>query len=774
MIALHENEKRDCHMKFKTLTLLGLLILMAAYNSPTSGSTNGTILNQDIEFNAANFAEGSGTGFIVTDDGLTLAADAVTAVYTSPVIKTPFPFNAAVPRWLAAIPEMASLELQVRTKTAAGNWSDWFHIHENHDWTLPEDLDVTGEMVTVPAEDTRHDFLQYEVSFGRFEGDPAPVLQQLTITIIDSTDGPTTEEMLAQQAALDAARPDSSQATTGYPRPSVISRGVWCLSADCNYTSGLAYSPATHMVVHHTVSSNSSSDWSAVVRAIWNYHTYTKGWGDIGYNYLVDRNGVIYEGHMNQDYWNLDVIGTHAADANAGSMGVSLIGTYTTAAEYPVYDVPPPAMQTAAANLMAWKADQRNIDVYSASRLVNMSWGLPHVMGHRDVYGGTATVCPGGNAYALLPHFRDEIAQRMNFVTPYIHVDELSSAFTKSNNNWYEGPRGCGNSGHSYYTWNVNSANLIENWGEWRPNVPQNGRYEIQVYAPYCDTDSSETDGAIYTITHANGTNTVTVSHADNIGLWMSLGYFDLNAGTGNKIRLTDLTTGDPTNYDYAVWFDAIRLRPTSSLPDVTVQNSAPVNGYWSTQTAVTFNWNINHPALVNESILQVASDPAFNNIIYTKTVPGDQTSATHDFGHDYAALYWRVRSETIQFTIITSSATRLGIDTTAPTSAVSGVYEIPNRPLVIGWGGNDATSGIAKYTVQYRAQGSSTWQTLVADTVGTAAEFTPPNPSLIYEFRSRATDRAGNIEPAHANPDINTSQSIFLPHAMVMPIIRR
>ena len=72
-----------------------------------------------------------------------------------------------------------------------------------------------------------------------------------------------------------------------------------------------------------------------------------------------------------------------------------------------------------------------------------MDWGLPHLMGHRDVYGGLSTLCPGGNAYNLLPYLRDQVAQRINFVSNYIYIDELSAAFTKSNNTWHEGPRGC-------------------------------------------------------------------------------------------------------------------------------------------------------------------------------------------------------------------------------------------------------------------------------------------------------------------------------------------
>lgn len=767
-------------MKYKMLALFGLLILLAAQSLPTFGSTSGGAKMQDIELTAGDFAAGTGSGFAITADGLTLADGAMTAVYTSPIFDAPFAFNTAVPKWQAIVPELASMELNIRTRVSGGEWSQWYDIHENDDWT-PEDVPfLVGDLLVAPPEDLVHRQFQFSVSFSRYAGVAAPILQQLTLTIMDTTDGPTTAELLEQQAALDAARLDDLQATNAYPRPTVISREVWCTSVDCDYTAGLEYSPATHMVVHHTVSANSATDWAAIVRAIWNYHTYSNGWGDVGYNYLIDRTGVIYEGHMNQDYLNLDVVGTHASAANVGSMGVALIGTFTTAAEYTVYDTPPQAMLNAAANLLAWKTDQRDIDVYSASRLVNMTWGLPHLMGHRDVYGGLSTLCPGGNAYNLLPYLRDQVAQRINFVSVYLYIDELSSAFTKSNNTWYEGPRGCGNNGHSYYTKNVNSASLIENWGEWRPNVPENGRYEIQVYAPYCNIGGPETNGAIYTITGADGTTTKTVSHQANVGLWMSLGEFNLNAGTGNLIRLTDLTSGDPTNYDYAVWFDAIRLRPLGSpTPTPTVTNQAPAGSSLISSPTVTFGWVSSEITDPLTSTLRVATDAGMSNVVLTKTVTGSATSTSHTFAQDYADLYWQV---TVEFTPLqpgsantaTSAVTRFALDITPPSSQINKIYELATGDYFLGWQGSDAVSGIASYKVEYRMAGDTLWTALVTGTTAVSTSFTPPDPNLTYQFRVQATDNAGHVEAPHASPDIDTTQAVLLSQATMLPLISR
>ena len=84
------------------------------------------------------------------------------------------------------------------------------------------------------------------------------------------------------------------------------------------------------------------------------------------------------------------------------------------------------------------------------------------------------------------------------------------------------------------------------------------GRYELSVYAPYCLTRRDDTDGARYEINHAAGRSTVTVEQGNRLGLWTSLGEYPLTAGTGNMLRLTDLTTTDSGK---GVWFDAIRVR---------------------------------------------------------------------------------------------------------------------------------------------------------------------------------------------------------------------
>lgn len=749
-------------MKRNLLTLMGLAcLLLLSIHAPSTETANAAAIIEDLWFTANDFPTGTQTGVAVRPDGLALTATAFSGAYTSPVIEAPVPFNAVAPQWIADIPESTSMNILLRTATAGGQWSPWYAVHASDDWTLPDDPDVVGEMVFVPAADGTHEYVQFSIGFSREVSLAEPVLQELRLTFIDSTAGPTAEELITRQAALNATK-GVETSTTDYPKPFVISRDVWCTHPDCNYTAGLEYQPVTHLIIHHTVSNNSTTDWAANVRAIWNFHTYSRGWGDIGYNYLVDMNGVIYEGHNGGD----DVVGTHAGGANAGSMGMALLGTFSSF-------TPPTPMLDSAVELLSWKADQKEIDVWDASdALPGIAWGLPTLMGHRDVYGGTNTACPGDRAHELLPWVRNQVASRIGLTSPYLYIDELSEALTLSNSNWYEGPGGCGNNGHSYYTWSTTNPAESANWGEWRPEIPASGRYEIQVYAPYCKTDRAETDGATYTIHHTHGENTVVISHDDNVGLWMSLGQFDLLEGEHTLIRLTDLTT---TDSGLGVWFDGLRLRPIDTpVAPPTVSPETPAAGTWTNQRAVNFTWNVANAATVLGTTLEVATDPEFSNVIVHQNWSSAVTQYTHAFTQDYSDLYWRVIVNHTLGSPVISTPSHFGLDATPPTSTATKIFRTISGDFVVTWQGEDDGSGIVAYHVDYRGGNDSQWSRWLTETPATTATYVWPDSEIVYRFRTQAIDKAGNVETAHATADISSDQAISLSHAIMLPAITR
>lgn len=167
------------------------------------------------------------------------------------------------------------------------------------------------------------------------------------------------------------------------------------------YTSNLE-----KFVVHHTDSDvrdmngdyrTDTRDYEAMVRAIYYYHAISRGWGDIGYNYIIDPLGNIYEGRYGGD----KVIGAHALCFNQETMGIAIIGDYEN------NEVPEPAVQ-AAIWLIGTKAKQFGINPEAASTFRGKN--LPNVFGHKDV---RTTACPGSNLYALLPYIRERASLLM-------------------------------------------------------------------------------------------------------------------------------------------------------------------------------------------------------------------------------------------------------------------------------------------------------------------------------------------------------------------------
>ena len=188
-------------------------------------------------------------------------------------------------------------------------------------------------------------------------------------------------------------------------RPAVVSRTAWgCLDGQ---GSGWTpqYTTVTHLIVHHSATANASSDWAATVRSIWDFHTNDRGWGDIGYNYLIDPNGVIYEGRAGGD----NVIGAHFSCQNGGTLGVCMLGTFTSVS-------PTAAALTSLKRLLAWKAEQRAINPLGTAYHAGTRLTLPTISGHRHgnpavpEYACTTTSCPGDNLYGQLPAIRTDVA----------------------------------------------------------------------------------------------------------------------------------------------------------------------------------------------------------------------------------------------------------------------------------------------------------------------------------------------------------------------------
>ena len=174
------------------------------------------------------------------------------------------------------------------------------------------------------------------------------------------------------------------------PQPGFEGRDDWCPSGTCPPDATPVNTNPTHLIIHHAAGTNTSNDWAAVVRAIWDFHTGVNGWDDVGYNWLIDPNGVLYEGRGD------DRLGAHFCGTNGATMGVCMLGDYTNI-------TPTDEAKATLAHLMAWKSCDIGVDPLETAFHSNSGLQLVRISGHRD---GCATACPGDAFYPQLPEVR--------------------------------------------------------------------------------------------------------------------------------------------------------------------------------------------------------------------------------------------------------------------------------------------------------------------------------------------------------------------------------
>jgi N-acetylmuramoyl-L-alanine amidase/FlgD Ig-like domain len=192
--------------------------------------------------------------------------------------------------------------------------------------------------------------------------------------------------------------------------PAIVPRKGW--NADEKIRrAGPSYASALRLaLVHHTAGANgyTAAQAPAVVRAIQLYHVKGNGWNDIGYNFLVDRFGTVYEGR----YGGIDknVVGAHAEGFNTGSVGMAVLGEYSSLAVTA-------NARTSLAQLLAWRLDLAHVDPATTQSFISggnarFPAGLPvflrTVSGHRDT---GFTDCPGTALYNLLTSIGGEVAK---------------------------------------------------------------------------------------------------------------------------------------------------------------------------------------------------------------------------------------------------------------------------------------------------------------------------------------------------------------------------
>ncbi len=192
--------------------------------------------------------------------------------------------------------------------------------------------------------------------------------------------------------------------------PTIIPRESWGADESIRRDKLPVYAPAVRFaLVHHTVNSNNytPAESAAMVRGIYVYHVKGNGWNDIGYNFLVDKYGQVFEGR----YGGIEkaVVGAHSQGFNTGSVGVAVIGNYNSIGISA-------AARAALVTLLAWRLDVAHVDPLSFVNVLSggnqkFPAGIPvnlrAISGHRDTY---FTECPGNTLYSELPSIAQSVA----------------------------------------------------------------------------------------------------------------------------------------------------------------------------------------------------------------------------------------------------------------------------------------------------------------------------------------------------------------------------
>jgi hypothetical protein len=309
-----------------------------------------------------------------------------------------------------------------------GAWQPWRRMPHVHDSPDPDSDEVSGTVGTDLAWIGPADGIRLLVRDSR----PADFTLVLLYPARLRSDKATAEGRAlgsagrSGRAIAPSARARANTEPGAVPRPQILRRADWSADEDMRERPPRYADTIKQVHVHHTANSNaySRTDVPALIRGMYAYHTQSLGWSDIGYNFLVDRFGRIWNGRAGGP--GRPVRGAHTLGFNATSTGVAAIGNYDTVE-------PSAAVLAAIARVAAWKLDRydRNprgrttvtsegSDKYRTGRKVR----LPVIDGHRDT---NDTACPGRHLYAALPAVRRRTKRRMD---RYAGAAQITKPFT--------------------------------------------------------------------------------------------------------------------------------------------------------------------------------------------------------------------------------------------------------------------------------------------------------------------------------------------------------
>ena len=290
----------------------------------------------------------------------------------------------------------SSFVIKYRTKNRSGEWTRWNELTaEVTPDETPTGMFQTDAIFTNDA--TSHDAIEVILSH---PSRPSSIKMNLfdgNHKTADDNGQSTKPELQNNEKSLDCPA-----------FPTMITRSQWCGgSASCSQVNA-AYTPtyinASHVIIHHGATPDTYTSGQEVVRSYYNYHVNTLGWADIGYNYIVDKNGNFFQGRHNPNVSSSDVRGAHAGASNGVSIGINFPGNADVT-------IATTAQLNKVKQLLAWWFDKKGWDLTSSATMQTQDYGVvskPRISGHKDI---GQTSCPGNDLYSRIPNLRTSAKQ---------------------------------------------------------------------------------------------------------------------------------------------------------------------------------------------------------------------------------------------------------------------------------------------------------------------------------------------------------------------------
>lgn len=316
-----------------------------------------------------------------------------TSEYLSEVIEIPLknaePFI-AVGLTATLYKNNKSITFYIRVSGNGTDWGKW-NVIENDNEAGKIDFKFLSTL----------QFFNRNSKFIQFKTNEYSNLKTLTFSFISP--GKTPKNLVEENIK----RSRLQKSAAGIERPAYINRKGWGCPQDENVVSR-SLTNVTHLIIHHSAGNTVSSDYAAVVRSYWDYHVNTHGWADIGYNWLVDPNGVLYKGRAWKSDTQENVIGAHNSGKNGNTAGICFIGNY-------VSNIPSDAGLNKIAEISAFLCDKYNIDPEGKSYHAAIERVNDNITGHGQSGGGTS--CPGTQIINRMQTIRELTASKIIDIT---------------------------------------------------------------------------------------------------------------------------------------------------------------------------------------------------------------------------------------------------------------------------------------------------------------------------------------------------------------------